>query len=87
MSELGCRKCGSKNTVVCKVKDAAKKDPSAGFESQTSGFASASFAAEIIEAIKYLSMAVAKIFGFMEEKEKNEALMVVCKDCNYWERI
>lgn len=30
---------------------------------------------------------IGKLFDFLMEKEKNEASIILCQDCGYWERM
>jgi hypothetical protein len=49
-----------------------------------SGMISPALVGEVLKAIfEFLG----KLFGWLEEKEKNDRSVVVCKDCGYWERV
>lgn len=79
-----CKKCNSKNTDVVSAKKLAEKTNDNQFLTATAGVASTTL---IIGAVKSIFEALGKLFGWMEEKEKNDRNVIVCKDCGYWERI
>ncbi|ECI4870445.1 hypothetical protein DSG52_22490 [Salmonella enterica subsp. enterica] len=41
----------------------------------------------LLELLKLILIVLARLFAFMEEREKNKGKILVCKDCGYWERI
>ena len=79
-----CNKCGSRNTATVKAKGMAEKTGDSSFMTAASGMISPALVGEVLKAIfEFLG----KLFGWLEEKEKNDRSVVVCKDCGYWERV
>jgi hypothetical protein len=81
---IQCNKCGSRNTTVVKAKDLADKTGDKSIMTAASGTVSTAILAELLEL---LLKVIGKIFGWLEEKEKNDRKVVVCKECGYWERV
>ena len=82
---LQCHKCESQNTEVVSAEELSNK---------TGDMTLMSFATVgiinpilVVEALKSIFLALEKLFGFLEEKEKNKRKVIVCKDCGYWEKI
>ena len=81
---LQCHKCESQNTEVISAEELSNKTGDMIPMSATAGMISPILVAE---AIKSIFQAFGKLFGFLEEKEKNKRKVVVCKNCGYWEKI
>lgn len=79
-----CNKCGSRNTSIVKARDMAEKTGDRSFINATSGIVNPIL---IGEALKVIFEFFGKLFGWLEEKEKNDKNVVVCKDCGYWEKV
>ena len=47
----------------------------------------APLAAWFVEALKAIFEFLGKLFGWLEENEKNDRNVVVCKDFGYWEKV
>ena len=76
---LICRQCGSCNTLI----SSAGKLPSIT-DNKRSGYISLEFLPEIL---KEIIKAIKKLFGFLEQCERNNAPVLICMDCGYYERI
>ena len=74
---LKCRKCGSRNTKITSAKKLAEATGNSNIANTVSGFVSPN---QILDIIK-------KFFDWLSEKEKNNAMFVVCQDCGYYERV
>jgi predicted nucleic-acid-binding Zn-ribbon protein len=82
---LQCHKCGSQNTEVISAEELSNKTGDMRpISSATAGIIDPML---VIKAIKSMFQALEKLFGFLEEKEKNKRKVIVCKDCGYWEKI
>ena len=77
---LKCPKCGSRNTVTETAGNIAKVTRDDRFLTSTSGYISPELLKEIIRAIQ-------RLFGFLKQRERNNAPVLICKDCGYYERI
>ena len=40
-----------------------------------------------IELLKEIIRAIQRLFRFLEQRERNNAPVLICKDCGYYERI
>lgn len=76
---LKCPQCGSCNTLI----SSAGKLPSIT-DNKRSGYISLEFLPEIL---KEIIKAIKKLFRFLEQRERNNAPVLICKDCGYYERI
>ncbi|RVR48594.1 hypothetical protein EOL26_18395 [Escherichia coli] len=76
---LKCPQCGSCNTLISSV----GKLPSIT-DNKRSGYISLEFLPEIL---KEIIKAIKKLFGFLEQCERNNAPVLICMDCGYYERI
>lgn len=76
---LKCPQCGSYNTLI----SSAGKLPSIT-DNKRSGYISLEFLPEIL---KEIIKAIKKLFGFLEQCERNNAPVLICMDCGYYERI
>ncbi|MDP1615520.1 MAG: hypothetical protein Q8L68_06960 [Methylococcales bacterium] len=79
-----CNKCGSRNTATVNARDMADKTGDSSFITAASGTVNPIL---IVETLKVIFEFLGKLFGWLEEKEKNNRSVVVCKDCGYWERV
>jgi hypothetical protein len=70
--------------VTVKARDMAEKTGDGSFMTASSGMVSPIL---IVEALKAIFEFLGKLFGWLEEAEKNDRSVVVCKDCGYWERV
>lgn len=76
---LKCPQCGSCNTLI----SSTGKLPSIT-DNKRSGYISLEFLPEIL---KEIIKAIKKLFGFLEQCERNNAPVLICMDCGYYERI
>lgn len=76
---LKCPQCGSCNTLI----SSAGKLPSIT-DNKHSGYISLEFLPEIL---KEIIKAIKKLFGFLEQCERNNAPVLICMGCGYYERI
>ena len=76
---LKCPQCGSCNTLI----SSEGKLPSIT-DNKRSGYISLEFLPEIL---KEIIKAIKKLFGFLEQCERNNAPVLICMDCGYYERI
>ncbi len=76
---LKCPQCSSCNTLI----SSAGKLPSIT-DNKHSGYISLEFLPEIL---KEIIKAIKKLFGFLEQCERNNAPVLICMDCGYYERI
>ncbi|MDW6162830.1 hypothetical protein RNP76_03975, partial [Escherichia coli] len=53
-------------------------------DNKRSGYISLEFLPEIL---KEIIKAIKKLFGFLEQCERNNAPVLICMDCGYYERI
>jgi len=83
---IQCNKCASRNTIVVKAKDLAKRTSDNSVLTGMSGTV-AGDPAVLLEILKGIVQFLGKLFGWLEEKEKNDRQVVVCQDCGYWERV
>ncbi|MBW4263072.1 hypothetical protein KYQ78_23860 [Escherichia coli] len=81
---LKCPKCGSRNTVTETAGKIAEVTRDDRFLTSTSGYISLEFLPEIL---KEIIKAIKKLFGFLEQCERNNAPVLICMDCGYYERI
>lgn len=81
---LICPKCGSDNTRVFTAESLFNVTGSMNFIQSTSGYMSIGV---VITLLKELFCMLARFLGFLEQKEKNKAPVMVCKKCGYWIRI
>lgn len=87
MGSLACRNCGSLETKVCPAEDAGKVSPDVNSRMQASGFISAESFKELLKLLPLVFGLLGRFFGFLEQREKNKGMVVVCTKCRYWERI
>lgn len=76
---LKCPQCGSCNTLI----SSAGKLPSIT-DNKRSGYIILEFLPEIL---KEIIKAIKKLFGFLEQCERNNAPVLICMDYGYYERI
>lgn len=81
---LQCKKCGSRNTSTVKAKEMADRTGDSSFNTAASGMINPVL---VIATLKAIIDMIGNVFNWLTEKEKNDASVVVCKDCGYWERI
>lgn len=81
---LKCKGCGSRETEVVSARELSEKTGDASVMTAAAGAINPVI---VIEAINSVFKALGKLFGFLEEKEKGNKQVVVCKDCGYWERV
>jgi len=82
---LQCHKCESKNTEIVSAEELSNET---GDKTPLSGAAMGAIDPTLVAvALKSIFQALGKLFGFLEEKEKNKRKVVVCKDCGYWEKV
>lgn len=81
---LICPKCGSRNTRVFTAESLFRMTGSANFRQSTSGYVGIGV---VITLLKELFNMLARFLGFLEQKEKNKAPVMICKKCGYWIRI
>ncbi|MCQ5790134.1 hypothetical protein MZC73_17190, partial [Escherichia coli] len=54
------------------------------FLTSTSGYISPE---QLPELLKEIIRAIQRLFRFLEQRERNNAPVLICKDCGYYERI
>ena len=81
---LKCKECGSRDTKVISARELSAITNDTSVLTTSSGKIDIIF---FVEAIKYISQALGRLFEWLKEKEKNDSRVVVCKDCGYWEKI
>ncbi len=81
---LKCKDCGSLDTEVMKAKELSDASGDNSVLTSLCGTINPIF---IIKALEAAFKAIGKIFSWMEEKEKGNQSVIVCKKCGYWERI
>ncbi len=81
---LKCPKCGSRNTVTETAGNIAKVTRDARFLTSASGYISPE---QLPELLKEIIRAIQRLFGFLKQRERNNAPVLICKDCGYYERI
>jgi hypothetical protein len=79
-----CHKCGSRNTSIVKARDLAKAANDPSVLTGCMGIIPVVLIGKILDKIFQF---LGKLFGFLEEKQKNDASVVVCRDCGYYERV
>lgn len=80
---LQCKKCKSTNTKVMSAEKLSEETGDNNFNTAAAGVASVA----ILPIIEKLLDVLGKLFGFLEEKEKNKKQILVCLDCGYWEKL
>lgn len=83
---MQCKKCKSNNTGVYKAKDLATKTGDNSFNTASSG-AAAIDPALLIELAKLVVVLLSGIFSWLKSKQKNERMILLCKDCGHWEKL
>ena len=78
---LKCPKCGCRNTVTETIAKVTRDDR---FLTLTSGYISPE---QLPELLKEIIRAIQRLFRFLEQRERNNAPVLICKDCGYYERI
>lgn len=81
---LKCPKCGSRNTVTETAGKIAELTRDDRFLTTSSGYISLD---QLAELLKDIIRAIKRLFGFLEQRERNNAPVLVCKSCGYYERI
>jgi len=81
---LKCKECGSRNTQVVSAKELSEKTGDSSILTAATGYINPVI---VIKALKALFEALGKLFGWIEEKEKGNRKVVVCKDCGHWEKV
>lgn len=81
---LKCPKCGSRNTVTETAGKIAALTHDDRFLTTSAGYISPE---QLVELLKDIIKAIKRIFGFLEQRERNNAPVLVCKSCGYYERI
>lgn len=81
---LTCPKCGSRHTVTENAGRIAEVVRDDRFLSSASGYISPD---QLSELLKEIIRAIKRFFGFLEQRERNNAPVLVCKSCGYYERI
>ncbi|MBY5949290.1 hypothetical protein [Photobacterium rosenbergii] len=81
---LKCRGCGSRTTEVVNAKELSEKTGDSSFITQNQGAIDPNIVAG---ALKAIFKALGKIFGWLEEREKGNRKVVVCRDCGHWEKV
>lgn len=83
---MQCKKCKSTNTGVFKAKDLATKTGDNRFNNDSMGAITVD-PALLVELAKLLVVLVTSVFSFFKSKQKNERMVLLCKDCGYWEKL
>jgi predicted nucleic-acid-binding Zn-ribbon protein len=83
---LQCHKCESRNTEIVSAKELSEKTGDISLMS-AGAMAGVINPVLVVSALKSIFEALGKLFGYLEEKEKNNRKVIVCKDCGYWEKI
>ena len=96
LMSLQCKRCKSKNTKIVLKTDLIKAEKERGASAsdiekiKESQFGVAKNAGEIFSLLGPILELLSKLFGFLEEKEKNKAKdkekIVLC-ECGYWENF
>lgn len=81
---LKCPKCGSRNTVTETAGKIAEVTRDDRFLTSTSGYISPE---QLPELLKEIIRSIQRLFRFLEQRERNNAPVLICKDCGYYERI
>lgn len=81
---LKCPKCDSRNTVTETAGKIAELTRDDRFLTTPAGYISPD---QMAELLKDIIRAIKRLFGFMERRERNNAPVLVCKSCGYYERI
>ncbi|EEF9166557.1 hypothetical protein RZR38_05185 [Citrobacter freundii] len=82
--QLKCPLCGSQNTrsgPAWKLADATNDER---LLRSSSGNINPEVLPEILEEIIKV---IKKLLGYLEQREKNNAPVLICKECGYYERI
>ncbi|HFK6835503.1 TPA: hypothetical protein ACGZCP_004756, partial [Citrobacter freundii] len=75
---------GSRNTVTETAGKIAEVTRDDRFLTSTSGYISPE---QLPELLKEIIRAIQRLFRFLEQRERNNAPVLICKDCGYYERI
>ena len=81
---LKCPKSFSKFSGSKTAGNIAKVTRDDRFLTSTSGYISPE---QLPELLKEIIRAIQRLFGFLEQRERNNAPVLICKDCGYYERI
>lgn len=81
---LKCPKCGSRNTVTETAGKIAALTHDDRFLTTSADYISPE---QLVELLKDIIKAIKRIFGFLEQRKRNNAPVLVCKSCGYYERI
>lgn len=81
---LKCPKCGSRNTVTETAGKIAVLTHDDRFLTTSAGYISPG---QLSELLKDIIRAIKRLFGFMEQRERNNAPVLICKSCGYYQRI
>lgn len=81
---LKCPQCGSRNTLTASAGKLSEMTGNEQFLTAAAGYINPTV---IIEMLKDIVQVIGKLFGFLEQRERNNAPVLVCKDCGHWRRI
>lgn len=81
---LKCPKCGGRNTVTETAGKIAELTRYDRFLTTSAGYISPE---QLSELLKNIITAIKRFFGFLEQRERNNASVLICKSCGYYERI
>ncbi|EPU0349855.1 hypothetical protein ACVT81_001666 [Yersinia enterocolitica] len=81
---LKCPQCGSRNTLTNSAGELSGMTGDKRFLTAAAGYINPGTFPELI---KEIARVLGKLFGYLEQREKNIAPVLVCKDCGHWKRI